>query len=198
MPISAVRNSAQRSRSVLRRLFERRGATLAALAICVLTGFLGYYQQVSNVVLVATLSFMVFYEFSRRIDQGLPLMQIGALLACLQWLVGPMVSYLSSSHHDRYFMYVPEEYYFRYAVPATAAYVFGMLAGAGSIRQRPAMHHVDRSKFVPLGIFLNLVALAAEFASGRVPGSLAFLFHLLSQLHYVGALYFMLSTSPWL
>ena len=190
-------NPAKRAHSLVRRLFERRGATVAALLITAAAGGLGYYQIVSNLLIVSVLATVVFYEFTRRIDQGLPLMQLGALLACLQWLVGPMMSYLSSSHHDRYFMYVPEEYYFSYAMPASAAYIFGMLAGAGSLRQRPAMHRVDRRKFVPIGISLNLVALAAEYGSGKVPSGLAFLFHLLTQLHYVGALYFLLSGSPW-
>lgn len=183
--------------SLLRRVFERRGATLAALAVTAAVGFLGWVQMVSNLLLVTVLTAVVLYEFIRRVDQGLPLMQIGALLACLQWLVGPMISFLSSTHHDRYFMYVPEEYYFGFALPGTAAYVLGLLGSGVSIRQRPALHRLDRSQFIPVGIALNLVAIGAEFAAGFMPAGLAFLFHLLSQLRYVGALYFMLSNSRW-
>lgn len=181
----------------LRRIFDHRGATLAALAATATVGYLGWLQIVSNLLLVMVLTSVVLYEFVRRVDQGMPLMQIGALLACLQWLVGPMISFLSSSHHDRYFMYVPEDYYFSYALPGTAAYVLGLLGAGVSIRQRPALHRLDRSQFVSVGIALNLVAFGAEFSAKFLPGGLAFFFHLLSQMRYVGALYFMLSDHRW-
>ena len=60
-----------------------------------------------------------------------------------------------------------------------------------------ALLRVDRSSFVRTGVILNVVALGADIAGSRAPGGLAFFLHLISQLHYVGALYFLLSTHKW-
>ncbi len=156
-------------------------------------GMLGYAQALPNSILVAPILLVIVYEFQKRLDQGVPLLQLTSLLAVLQWLVGPALNYSINFEYGRYSMYVDEAEYFRFALPATAAYVALMLMAGVSVRQANLFQQVNRRNFVEIGFLLNVIAFGAAFAAGRVGGSLAFLFHLLSQLRYVGALYFLFS-----
>jgi hypothetical protein len=180
-----------------RRALEERGASLSSLVVVALLGLLGMIQVASNVPLVLVLLAVVFYEFQKRLDQGLPLMQVAALLGVLQWTVGPLLSYSTGWIEGRYAMYVAEPVYFSYALPGTAAYVIGLLAVGSSVRQREMLRFFGREHFVPLGVVFNLIGLGARLAAPGVPGGLAFAIHLLSQLGYVGAIYFMFSRSVY-
>ena len=180
-----------------RTVLEIRGASWVSLVVVILTGLVGMTQAFSNGVLVLALLAVVFYEFQKRLDQGLPLMQMAALLGVLQWTVGPALSYGTNLVEGRYSMYVPEAEYFGYALPGTAAYVFGLLAIGSSVRQRELMRGVRREGFLRIGLLLNATAIVARFAAPMVPGGLAFAVHLLSQLGYVGTIYFLFSRSPY-
>ena len=180
----------------LRHVLESRGASTLALFLMVAFGFLGWTQALPNQAIVIGITLIVIFEFQRRLDQGVPLLQLTCLIAVLQWLVGPAINYASTYSYGRYSMYVPEERYFRFAIPATAFFVAIMLGTGSSIRQENLLSAMDRRKFVSVGVALNIVGIAATVLSvrwGATGGSLAFLLYLLSQLRYVGALYFICS-----
>lgn len=179
------------------RALEERGAGATSLGLVALVGLLGVVQVASNAPLVLVLLGVVFYEFQKRLDQGLPLMQVAALLGVLQWTLGPLLSYNTGWIEGRYAMYVDEAAYFSYALPGTAAYVIGLLAVGSSVRQREMLRFVRREHFVTMGVVLNLLALGARVVTPMAPGGLAFALHLLSQLGYVGAIYFLFSRSGY-
>lgn len=181
----------------LRAVLARRGAHGWSLGLLVAVGVLGWLQVASNLLLVVVLLSVTLYEFEKRIDQGLPLMQIAALLGVLQWLVGPALSFKTDLVQGRYAMYVAEDAYFGFALPGTAAYVFGLLWAGFSMRQRNLLRQVPRSGFVQVGLALVAVSVVAEILGGFLPGAFAFLFLLLSQLRYVAVLYFLFSGSPY-
>lgn len=189
-----------RGRVRLRRAWSRLtaglepgGAQMGSLLVIGAVGVLGWFQLMSNGVLVMALLGVALFEFEKRVDQGLPLMQVAGLLAVLQWTVGPSLAYGTDLVEGRYDMYVDEGVYFGYAIPGTAAFLAGLLAFGFSMRQRQLLRGVSRTSFVPIGLILFGASLAADFMGARVAGGLAFLFHLLAQLRYVAALYFLLS-----
>lgn len=161
----------------------------------VLLGFLSLLQIVPNAAIVWTIFLIILFEFQKRLDQGVPLLQLTSVIAVLQWLVGPVLNYSSDMQFGRYQMYVPEAVYFQFALPATAFFVALMLSVGASVRQRNLLRAVDRRNFFAIGVLLNVVAIVATLAATRVGGGLQFLLHLLSQLRYVGALYFLFSHS---
>lgn len=191
------RRSPVRAVRWLQAALEKRGANVGSLVCIAMVGVLGYGQVLPNWLLVLVLLGVVLLEFEKRIDQGLPLMQIAALLAVMQWTVGSMLAYSTSLVEGRYSMYVGEAAYFSYALPGTAAYVFGLLVVGSSVRQREVLRFVRREHFMTLGIVLNGIGWAARFAAPMAPGSLAFAVHLVSQLGYVGALYFLFSRNSY-
>lgn len=182
-----------RARSAL----EERGAGATSILLVAMVGCLGYFQAVPNAPLVLLLLGVVLYEFQKRLDQGLPLMQVAALLGVLQWTVGPMLSFATGLVEGRYAMYVDESSYFGFALPGTSFYVVGLLAVGSSVRQREMLWFTRGDQFVAIGLVLNAVALVARLAEPVVSGGLSFAVHLLAQLGYVGAIYFLFSRSPY-
>ncbi len=182
--------------SVAGGALEYRGASASSLALVAIAGMLGLSQSVDNKISVLLLLGVVLFEFQKRIDQGLPLAQLAALLGVLQWTLGPLLSFRTGLVEGRYAMYTDEANYFSYALPGAAAYVIGLLGIGSSVRQRELMKGVKVEHFMAIGLALNAVALAARWAAPRVPGGLSFAVHLLSQVGYVGVLYILFSGHP--
>ena len=191
--MSARPNQRKRRLAWIRYALETRGASSHGLILVVLMGFLGAAQILPNFSLNVGLLLIVAFEFQKRMDQGVPLLQLTSLIAVLQWLVGPTINYATAYSYGRYSMYVPEAEYFRFAIPATAFYVAAMLATGASVRQSNLLEAVDNRRFFTIGVLLNLTAIVASIAALRLSGSLAFFLHLISQLRYIGALYFLFS-----
>lgn len=177
----------------LRLITERRSASAYGLVVIATCGILGISQVLPNGFLVAVVALIATYEFQKRLDQGVPLLQLTALIAVLQWLVGPLLNYSSEYEFGRYQMYVSEVVYFQYALPATCLYVVVMLTVGSSVLQKDLLRWIDRRSFLVIGFSLNAVALVAAVIATRVSGNTQFFFHLLSQLRYVGAIYFLFS-----
>ena len=192
--MSSSRASANpRRRALLQYMLDRRSASVYGLVLLTVVGLLGATQAISNLLLVPVVLAVVVYEFQKRLDQGVPLLQLTSLIAVLQWLVGPVLAYNNDYEYGKYQMYVDEITYFEYALPATTLYVAVMLAIGASIRQKELLSNLDKSNFVKIGVFLNVIGLAALFAAARVSGSVQFLLLLVSQARYIGAIYFLFS-----
>ena len=193
--MKAPLNSRSRRLIWLRSVLEKRSGSGVGIVAIVLLGFLGFTQIFPNGLLVYPILLIIGYEFQKRLDQGVPLLQLTSLIAVLQWLVGPLLSYAYGNMGDRYTMYVPEPEYFQFAIPGTAFFVAVMLSTGASVKQTNPLQMVDRRNFFAIGFFLNVVATVATLVAPRVGGGLQFALFLTSQLRYVGAIYFMFSRS---
>ena len=185
-----------RRKALLRGLLDRRSASAYGLVLLTVVGLLGATQALPNLLRVPIVLVVAMYEFQKRLDQGVPLLQLTSLIAVLQWLVGPLLAYNNDYQYGKYQMYVDEAQYFQYTLPATTLYVVVMLAIGASIRQKELLGQLDRSNFVKIGFFLNIVAFVASVALTRAPSSLFFFLALVSQARYVAAIYFLFSKHP--
>ncbi len=191
--------SAKFDKTFFRRLcrdFEDRGAHPLSLIVLLIVGVFGYYSNAFTGVLVVVMTCVSVYEVLRRMNDGVPLMQVAALIAVLQWICGPWLTYNVNLLFGHYGMRVDSQSYFGYAIPGTVAFVLGLLACGAFGRQRALLRGVDRSSFVGIGLILAVLGFAGGLAMEFVPSGLAFVFYLVSQLRYVGAIYFLYSTSP--
>jgi hypothetical protein len=179
--------------NALQRTLSSQGSLVFIFTI----GILGYFQILPNLLLVGFLGVISFKELYQKVDKGLPLLELANLIAVLQWTIGPALSYFYGIDHYRYHMYVPEEVYFSYVLPATCLFSASILGFGLFAKQEELLSGLNRDFFFNYGVYLFLVAIAAEFTTGRAPGSIQFFFHLLSQLRYVAALYFLLSRHPY-
>ena len=184
------------TKTPLGKLLTDRTSLYRLISLVVL-GLLGWTQLVPNLWLVPMATLLVAIEFLERIDCGLPLIQLTALIAVLQWLLGPLLVYQSDYPFGRYRMYVDEQTYFQFAIPATLFYAVSMLAIGEVVQQRALMQSVDRTHFVKIGSVLTLLGLIATVAAPRFSGNYQFLWFMLSQAMYVGSIYFLMSKHEW-
>lgn len=178
-------------------ILEKAIRSQSSLFLLVAIGITGYFQLLPNILMTSIVSFIAFKELYTKINRGLPLLELGNLIAVLQWLVGPALSYFLGMDHYRYKMYVDENVFFSFALPATCGFSAAILGLGYFANQRPLIGSQSNSYFFSLGLYLLGIAFAAEFVAERAPSSLQFFFHLLSQLRYVATPYFLLSTSPY-
>jgi len=188
-----TRSNPSGRRQFLRAILDKRSASVYGLMTLFFIGIVGSTQIIPNELTVGLVSLIVMYEFQKRLDQGVPLLQLTALIATLQWLVGPILNYNTPYEYGKYQMYVGEAVYFSYALPATCMYVVIMLVVGASVKQKQLLQQLDRRNFLAIGFMLNVISLAAMFAAPRFSGGLQFALFLLTQFRYVGALYFLFS-----
>lgn len=184
-----TRRPALRAWTALRGSLQRGGADRWVLVMIAAAALVSLFDLAPRWVPACAVCFGAAHAFIQRIDRGLPLAPIAALLASLQWLAGALWYYGRNLDFAAMGMAVDAEDYFAFATPATAAFVLGLLLPGVSLDQRRLMSGVSRRHFLASGLLLAAVSLAADIVGRLAPPSLAFGFLLLSQLRYVGALY---------
>ena len=177
----------------LRQYFVQQAVSIFAGVALVLCGIIAALRVISDSFVVAVVSAVVFIEFIRKMDRGVPFVHLAAVVAVLQWLVGPLFGYESTLVFDRYQMYVSPDTYFSYALPATCCYLVGLLLLGTSVSPAPLLQMVNRRRFVVIGFSLIAVGNLAVAASSRISGNIEFVLYLVGNFRYVGALYLVFS-----
>ncbi len=125
-----------------------------------------------------------------------------ALIAAMQWLLGPVIAFYVGDYHYKFRMYVDEVTYMQFAFPAMLAFTIGIfwLQPRGRFEEHLVRleAHLQRSR--KYGIPLVLLGVALDFGSSFVPASLAFVVFLVAQFKYIGVLYLLVGRHPqrWL
>jgi hypothetical protein len=172
----------------------RRGHRFFLLVLA-LTGCFGYFGFESEVLSIALITCIVIFDLIKKLDQGLALMQITGFVAVLQWLIGPWLTYTLDLSFSTYYMRVPSDIYFTYAIPGTSAFVAGLIGFSSCAHQKVLLLTTDRSRFTETGFVTAFAGLVGTLGSIVLAGSsVAFFFNLLSQLLYISALYFIFSS----
>jgi len=131
-----------------------------------------------------TLVIYLAWRFINQVGKDLPVLELLLLIAGLQWIIGPINSYNSSVHHYKYYMYVPEDTYMSYVVPALLIFSLFLLFKKRNISIIQDEVLMNYSRY---GKFLLLIGILSDILSLFVPPSLKFFFFLLSQFKFVGA-----------
>lgn len=151
-----------------------------------------------NLVSIIGIGLVVYVAFSfvKALGKRLPVLELMTLVAGLQWIIGPAIEYQATSHHYKYYMYVEEAVYMGYVVPAYGIFAFIILY---ALRKGPVLNITMDTfhEFAPYGKYILLVGVIADFAGGVVPAGLKFVFFLLSNFKYAGALILLFSTKKW-
>jgi hypothetical protein len=125
--------------------------------------------------------------------EGIPVHIVIIFLACLQWIVGPILSYYSGINHPFYGMQVPEDHYFSFIIPGVLLYFVGLslpLIGVNSIPKNIISEIGDvASSKQKAAYYLIGIGYISTLAINFTPASLYFFLYLLSQLKYIGCFY---------
>ncbi|WP_242919037.1 hypothetical protein [Pontibacter liquoris] len=187
--VEALNNEAGTSKAIFHI------ASIAIVSILLLA-----FTSMTFLALVGALfSLYVFTELLFGFGQGIPVNLIIIFLACLQWIVGPILSYYTGVNHPFYGMQVPEEEYFSFAVPGVILYHLGLLLPVARVRHisRTAVQELEEasSHKIKGAYYLIVLGFLASISSSFVPPSLFFFLYLLSLLKFVGAFYLYISPS---
>jgi hypothetical protein len=166
--------------------------------------------QVSSIVLIAilltaftTLSWLAIsgalfslFILNRLIfgfGEGIPVNVVMVFTACLQWIIGPILSYYTGINHPFYGMQVPEVEYFSYIIPGVILFYIGLTLPLIGINDIPKLIikdiQVEASIKIKGAYYLIGLGFFASFVQRFAPGSFFFFLYLLSQLKFVGSFY---------
>lgn len=165
---------------------------LTAIITGALVGLLAIGLGMSDLAGAAVgLSAYALTRFVLELGSGIPVDSLILLVAALQWLVAPVLSYAGLAPHAKYRMYVPEQEYLLLAVPGTVCLAVGLSLFRRRRSIRESLYAIAwaeeiarQNHYLPWA--LVIVGGACSILGSFAPPSLAFLFFLLSNVTYIG------------
>lgn len=135
-----------------------------------------------------------------RLGKTFPLLELLLSVAALQWLLGPYLDYQSNVKHFKYFMYVPEQEYMDIVFPAVLIFAlvsFLLLPRVDFKARVESIQQHIQNQDTRIAWVLLAVGFSSLFLRNSVPGGLAFVLFLVSNLRYIGAAYLLFSDSRY-
>lgn len=138
----------------------------------------------------------VFLYFLRKLGNTIPILELLVLIAGLQWIVGPYVEYQTDFEHFKYYMYVEEQVYMRYVVPA---YIFFTVTLLYYSRKYNFIFSItdDLHLYSSFGFKILILGLLVDLVQPFIPEQLNFVIYLFSNFKYVGAIILYFSKINW-
>ncbi len=138
---------------------------------------------VSNVYFVTALGLGLFVytlaDFLEKIGEGLPILEAMLFIACLQWIVGPYIDYVTEYRHYKYHMYVPEEAYMDLVVPSLFLLALPVYYTSNKIDYAFFLQRIQQLKITDrFAINLILIGFLSDIMTKLAPASIAFVFFL--------------------
>jgi hypothetical protein len=130
---------------------------------------------------------LVFIRFTIKIGKTLPIIELMLLIAGLQWIVGPLIEYHLPSFHYKYYMYVTEDVYMNFVVPAYIFFVLGTLIGLKAYKGITLKIN-DIQRFKNYGVYIFVIGVFFDLISNSLPGTLGFVAFLLGNFKFAGAI----------
>ncbi|WP_179374537.1 hypothetical protein [Winogradskyella wichelsiae] len=135
--------------------------------------------------------------FVKRLGKSVPILELMTLIGGLQWIIGPIIEYSSPSGHYKYFMYVDQEIYMGFVVPAYLAFMFVILYGVKkSARFKVPISHLEH--YSQYGLIIFGIGVFFDLIGGFLPGALGFFAFILSNFKFAGAIILFFSKDPLL
>lgn len=163
------------------------------ISLMLVLGFLGSFQALPNQLLAIVIFALVFLNFYKSLDTHIPILEITATIAALQWLLGPVLIYNYGALLERYDMHIESGRYFSFAIPGTCFYLAALRFFPDDLHQHEFLKNAREDIFFLRGTVLVIISFIAQFATSFAPGGLAFFVFLLTQLRYIGVIYLLYS-----
>jgi hypothetical protein len=134
---------------------------------------------------------IVAFLFIKNLGKTLPICELILLIAGLQWVVGPILSYKLPVSYARYAMYVDQKTYFLFIGPAYILFSAVLLIITSGRRISFA---INTDAFKIIAKTSLIIGISADVLGPFLPSSLSFLYFILSQFKYVGAILYFFSS----
>ena len=133
------------------------------------------------------LSGLIALRFISQLGKSLPILELMLFIAAAQWIIGPLIEYNTPSLHYKYFMYVDQQRYMSYVVPAFGAFALAVLLGLRFLKDSTIP--LDRLKhFKDYGVTIFLIGVFFDLIGSSLPASLAFFAFIISNFKFAGAI----------
>ena len=129
----------------------------------------------------------IFIIFIRNLGKNLPILELCLLIAGLQWIVGAFIEYRSSFNHFKYYMYVPENTYMSYIVPAYIVFSITLLINQKRLRKFK-LNIEEGKNYSNFGLRLIILSVILQISSTIISTQLDFVVYLFVNLKYVGVI----------
>lgn len=128
------------------------------------------------------------FKFLKQLGVSIPIIELMLLIAGLQWIIGPIIEYSTSYEHYKYYMYVDENSYMSYTVPAYILYLMAALKIKPIGFEKIESKLLNRQYLMKWGWGIFFIGILAEIFKSSVPSSLSFLFYILINFKYIGVI----------
>lgn len=127
--------------------------------------------------------------------EKIPIIDLMTAMAALQWIVGPYIEYHNTITHYKYHMYIAEESYMAFIVPAVILFRLGSIVFKDRISLEELGERVNqllidnpRLPYILIG-----AGFIMPYIGVFMPAALGFVFFLLSNIKYIGVIYLIFS-----
>lgn len=150
------------------------------------------FYSLMGVGLIIFFGIKLFSDIGKKIE----IKDIIIVIAILQWIIGPLLTYRFFPGDKIYYMAVDRESYMSFVVPATYAFIFGMYFPLRKIKSHD--YFLEKiSEFMKKNknwdLILIFMGIVSKIVIDYVPVSLKFFFFLFSGLRFVGLYFLFLS-----
>lgn len=130
---------------------------------------------------------IITLRFVFQLGKGLPILELMLFIAAAQWIIGPLIAYNTPNLHYKYYMYVDQQRYMSYVVPAFGVFALAVLIGLRSVKYSTIP--IEKLKqFKDYGLAIFLIGVFFDFIASSLPGSLAFFAFIISNFKFAGAI----------
>lgn len=150
------------------------------------------FYSLMGVGLIMFFGIKLFFEVGKKIE----IRDIIIVIAVIQWIIGPLLTYRFFPNSGIYYMAVNRELYMSFVVPATYAFIFGMYLPLR--KNKPHDFFLEKiSEFMKINknwdLILIFIGIVSKIGINYVPVSLKFFLFLFSGLRFVGLYFLFLS-----
>lgn len=139
-----------------------------------------------TIIGLLTLLFVAFV-FLKQLGKSIPILELMLFIAGAQWILGPTIEYNAPSLHYKYYMYVPQNEYMSYIVPAyilfTLAVLFVIRPYKNITMPIDVLHRYEK-----YGVYIFVIGVFFDLIGGQLPGTLGFFAFILSNFKFAGAI----------
>jgi len=130
---------------------------------------------------------LVGINFVSQLGKGIPIIELMLLIAGMQWILGPIIEYSTPALHYKYYMYVDQNVYMSYVVPAYIVFS-GIILLHRKQFQNIKLPVENLKKYKNYGLIIFLIGVGFDVLGNNMPGALGFFVFILSNFKFAGAI----------
>lgn len=134
----------------------------------------------------------IAYDFINQLGKAIPIRPLMLLIAFVQWVIAPFLSYHFFPNSQFYYMQIPEETYMSFIIPAILAFYIGLkIKLVFSDTDYVNLYYESENDEIlkKRGVFLYFIGVLAYIIAPFAPNALLFAIFLLNKLQFIGAFY---------